>query len=104
MNIVHVVENLNRGGLERMVIDLATMQQRQGHCCRVVCLFEAGALAEAANRVHIGTVFPGRTGLSTVLSSINDYPGEGGRNGTAGRRRHSYGFRKRLHPRRSHCL
>jgi glycosyltransferase involved in cell wall biosynthesis len=45
MNIVHVVENLNRGGLERMVIDLATMQQRQGHRCRVVCLFEAGALA-----------------------------------------------------------
>ena len=45
MNIVHVVENLNRGGLERMVIDLVTMQQRQGHHCRVVCLFEAGALA-----------------------------------------------------------
>ncbi len=45
MNIVHVVENLNRGGLERMVIDLVTMQQRQGHACRVVCLFEAGALA-----------------------------------------------------------
>ena len=30
MNIVHVVENLNRGGLERMVIDLVSMQQRQG--------------------------------------------------------------------------
>jgi glycosyltransferase involved in cell wall biosynthesis len=45
MNIVHVVENLNRGGLERMVIDLVSMQQRQGHHCRVVCLFEAGALA-----------------------------------------------------------
>lgn len=45
MNIVHVVENLNRGGLERMVIDLVTMQQRQGHRCQVVCLFEPGALA-----------------------------------------------------------
>jgi glycosyltransferase involved in cell wall biosynthesis len=45
MNIVHVVENLNRGGLERMVIDLVGMQQRQGHRCRVACLFEAGALA-----------------------------------------------------------
>ncbi|HWU76439.1 MAG TPA: glycosyltransferase [Rhodanobacter sp.] len=46
MNITHVVENLNRGGLERMVIDLATEQQRQGHHCQVVCLFESGALAQ----------------------------------------------------------
>ncbi|MGD9738188.1 MAG: ABC transporter substrate-binding protein, partial [Bauldia sp.] len=41
----------------------------------------ARAQEAAANRIHIGTVFPARTGLSTVLSSINDYPGEGGRNG-----------------------
>lgn len=46
MNITHVVENLNRGGLERMVIDLATTQQRQGHQCQVLCLFESGALAQ----------------------------------------------------------
>lgn len=45
MNITHVVENLNRGGLERMVIDLVTLQQRQGHQCQVLCLFEAGSLA-----------------------------------------------------------
>ena len=45
MNITHVVENLNRGGLERVVLDLARMQQRQGHQCQVVCLFERGRLA-----------------------------------------------------------
>jgi len=44
MNITHVVENLNRGGLERMVIELVKLQQRQGHSCQVVCLFERGAL------------------------------------------------------------
>lgn len=45
LDIVHVVENLERGGLERMVIDLASAQQAAGHRCRVVCLFEPGALA-----------------------------------------------------------
>jgi len=46
MNITHVVENLGRGGLERMVIDLVKLQQQQGHHCQVVCLFEHGALAK----------------------------------------------------------
>lgn len=46
MNITHVVENLNRGGLERMVIDLVITQQRQGHHCQVLCLFELGTLAQ----------------------------------------------------------
>lgn len=45
MNITHVVENLNRGGLERVVLDLVKLQQQQGHRCQVICLFERGALA-----------------------------------------------------------
>jgi glycosyltransferase involved in cell wall biosynthesis len=45
VNITHVVENLNRGGLERMVIDLVTQQHREGHKVQVVCLFERGSLA-----------------------------------------------------------
>lgn len=45
MKITHVVENLNRGGLERVVIDLARAQAAAGHDCQVVCLFEAGSLA-----------------------------------------------------------
>lgn len=45
LDIVHVVENLERGGLERMVIDLAIAQRDAGHRSRVVCLFESGALA-----------------------------------------------------------
>lgn len=45
MNITHVVENLGRGGLERMVLELVKLQHRQGHRCQVICLFERGALA-----------------------------------------------------------
>lgn len=45
LDIAHVVENLERGGLERMVIDLALAQRAAGHRCRVACLFEPGALA-----------------------------------------------------------
>lgn len=46
LDIVHVVENLERGGLERMVIDLALAQQAAGHRPRVACLFAPGALAD----------------------------------------------------------
>lgn len=45
MRISHVVDNLNRGGLERVVIDLARAQAAAGHECQVICLFEAGSLA-----------------------------------------------------------
>ncbi len=45
MNITHLVENLNRGGLERVVIDLVREQAAEGHRVDVVCLFEEGQLA-----------------------------------------------------------
>ncbi|SEL09470.1 Glycosyltransferase involved in cell wall bisynthesis [Pseudoxanthomonas sp. GM95] len=45
MNITHFVESLDRGGLERVVIDLVRTQRDAGDRCQVVCLFGAGALA-----------------------------------------------------------
>lgn len=57
MNIVHVVENLERGGLERMVIDLATAQQAAGHQVAVATLFQPGQLAPEAEAGGV-TVFP----------------------------------------------
>jgi glycosyltransferase involved in cell wall biosynthesis len=45
LNITHFVESLNRGGLERVVIDLVRLQREAGHHCQVVCLFEQGTLA-----------------------------------------------------------
>lgn len=46
VTVVHVVENLNRGGLERVVIDLVRAQRAMGMRCRVLCLFGEGPLAE----------------------------------------------------------
>ena len=45
MNILHVVESLDVGGLERVVVSLAREQRRRGHGVEVVCLFREGPLA-----------------------------------------------------------
>ncbi len=56
MKITHLVENLNRGGLERVVVDLVKAQHAAGHGCQVICLFERGLLADELDacgiRVH----------------------------------------------------
>lgn len=46
MNITHFVENLNRGGLERVVIELVKTQVQEGHRCQLICLFAPGSLAQ----------------------------------------------------------
>lgn len=53
MNITHFVESLDRGGLERMVLELVKYQHRQGHRCQVVCLYTAGALAHELEELGI---------------------------------------------------
>ncbi len=46
LSITHFVENMERGGLERAVIDLIAAQREAGHECRLVCLFDRGILAD----------------------------------------------------------
>jgi glycosyltransferase involved in cell wall biosynthesis len=53
MNVTHFVENLNRGGLERAVIDLMRAQRALGHHCQVVCLFERGVLADEVEAIGV---------------------------------------------------
>ena len=53
MNIVHVVESLAVGGLERVVLSLASWQRRRGDVARIVCLFHEGALAAEARSLGI---------------------------------------------------
>ena len=53
MNITHFVENLNRGGLERVVLELVKLQHQQGHRCQVVCLFKSGSLAHELTALGI---------------------------------------------------
>ncbi|MEO6186582.1 MAG: glycosyltransferase [Steroidobacteraceae bacterium] len=45
MKILHVVESLERGGLERVVVSLALAQRNAGHEVEVSCLFREGLLA-----------------------------------------------------------
>jgi glycosyltransferase involved in cell wall biosynthesis len=46
LRIVHVVDNLNRGGLERVVFDLSIEQMRRGFDVSVYCLHVPGSLAD----------------------------------------------------------
>jgi len=64
MKIVHLVESLALGGLEHVVLSLAAWQQQQGESSRIICLFEAGALAARAREQGIELQVIGkRTGL-----------------------------------------
>ncbi|MGY0196283.1 glycosyltransferase [Leptothrix sp. BB-4] len=55
MRLLHIVESLDRGGLERVVCDLAAEQFRRGHQVEVLCLFTRGEFAEelAATGVRV---------------------------------------------------
>lgn len=57
LHIAHVVETLERGGLERMVCDLAMEQARAGWQVSVHCVFHRGLLADelAAAGVEVTT-------------------------------------------------
>lgn len=46
MRLLHVVDSLERGGLERVVTDLAIEQARQGHEVGVFSLLDTGGLAD----------------------------------------------------------
>src|SRR3546814_5317745 len=69
VRISHVVENLNRGGLERVVIDLAMAQSAAGHDCQVVCLFEAGAMVTELAAAGVPVITCNKDRKSTRLNS-----------------------------------
>lgn len=45
LNILHVVDSLERGGLERVVVDLALAQKAAGGSPRMFCLYRTGGFA-----------------------------------------------------------
>ena len=45
LNVLHVVDSLERGGLERVVVDLARAQRAAGGSPRVFCLYRTGGFA-----------------------------------------------------------
>jgi glycosyltransferase involved in cell wall biosynthesis len=79
MRIVHVVSSLDLGGAERLLVDLASEQSRQGHVVRVVSLTEGGALAPTARDAGVlveefetrrGRLSYRLRGLANVVRSI----------------------------------
>jgi len=54
MRIVHIVETLERGGLERVVVELCQGQRAAGHEVGVLCLFRKGVLAAELEAGDIG--------------------------------------------------
>lgn len=58
--VTHFVENLNRGGLERTVVDLVRTQAARGQRCQVVCLFERGTLAGELDALGIPVLACGK--------------------------------------------
>jgi glycosyltransferase involved in cell wall biosynthesis len=81
MRILHILESLDCGGMERMVIELGVSQRSKGHEVRVACLFEPGDLAgEACSRGLLVTAFhrAQRRSFSVLLRLIsyvcNYYP------------------------------
>ncbi|MEM7707660.1 MAG: glycosyltransferase [Pseudomonadota bacterium] len=53
MKIVHVVESLETGGLERVVVNLARSQQASGEQPAVACIYHGGALADELKALNI---------------------------------------------------
>jgi glycosyltransferase involved in cell wall biosynthesis len=47
MRILHIVDSLDRGGLENVVCDLSAEQLRRGHQVSVYCLHAPGSLADS---------------------------------------------------------
>lgn len=56
LNLLHVVESLDRGGLERVVCDLAREQARAGHRVEVLCIFKPGEFAEELTQAGIAVI------------------------------------------------
>jgi glycosyltransferase involved in cell wall biosynthesis len=53
MRIVQMVDTLDRGGLEKMVIDISRAQKALGHWVSIYCLIRRGALADDAVKAGI---------------------------------------------------
>ena len=50
VRIVHLVETLEVGGVERLTVDLAQKQNTGAHSARIYCVFQPGALAKKSCR------------------------------------------------------
>lgn len=68
LRIVQLVETLDIGGLERVVVDLASEQQRTGHRVTILCYFDEGPLAAIAKTAGVEVIALHRTKGFTLAS------------------------------------
>ena len=70
MTILHIINNLDHGGAERLLIQLARAQQDRGHRVKIVCIAPVGAMAGQAAQMKVPVVTlnaPEGVSLITVL-------------------------------------
>ena len=69
MNIIHFVFSMARGGQEKMLLDLALIQKKQGHKVRVLCITtKEGPFAEALEEKGVPVhAYGKKTGFSFAL-------------------------------------
>ena len=80
MRVLHVVESLDRGGLERVVCDLVVEQTRQGHLVEVFCIFSPGAFGAELREAGVSVIAGNkRAGLDlSVLLALREATRRGG--------------------------
>lgn len=66
MKILHIVESLHRGGLERVVVDLAVFQKNQMNTVNVVCIADGGLLLKELCDENIFTAIFRRKEIGTL--------------------------------------
>ena len=82
MKILHVVESLDIGGLEHVVLALAAAQRKRGHEVRIVCLWRRGALADRAEAAGVPVACCGKRqgidvqALRTMRSDLRAFGAE----------------------------
>lgn len=61
LSILHVVDSLERGGLERLVVDLATAQRDRGHCVSVFSINSTVGLLPELQAAGVPVVVGGKS-------------------------------------------
>ena len=67
MKIIHIVNNLDCGGMEKMVISLAVALKGRGYASRIICIADKGVLSSQAENCGVKVDAVGqRTGIGPM--------------------------------------
>ncbi|MBF0331148.1 MAG: glycosyltransferase [Candidatus Omnitrophica bacterium] len=67
MIILHIINNLDYGGAERLLLQMARAQIQRGHKVKIICVAPVGAMADQAARMNVPVLsLNGAAGFSIV--------------------------------------